>query len=199
MAAILLLVVGATAPAHAADELSVSSDGRTWSADLERPLFDPATRWAPGDRRTAVFWVRNDADEPGRLSVDVRTLGPSADTFDDLVVEASGGSVTWAEEPGPDGAGTATVAAGETERITVDVRLPSWSRNLSQLDRVDLELLVRLEGGRRPGPSGPGDGPSRLLPDTGGVGVWLFGAVVGLLAGGLLLVGRERREKEKES
>ena len=100
VAAILL----AAAPAIAADEVGLSSDGVSWGSALSEPLFDPAFRWVPGDRETASFWVRNESSDAALL--DVAILGSSVDALMEtgdlsvtVAVAGGGGPTTTTTRP----------------------------------------------------------------------------------------------------
>ena len=44
------------------DQVTVSVDGSRWSSHLEDAFFSSEESWPPGQTRTAIVWVRNDAD-----------------------------------------------------------------------------------------------------------------------------------------
>jgi hypothetical protein len=57
-------------PDDTANRVALSADGAHWSARLDEAFFVSDSPWSPGQTRTAVFWVRNDADV--RADVDLR-------------------------------------------------------------------------------------------------------------------------------
>jgi len=59
------------------DQVAVSADGGHWAPSLEAPVFVSDSPWPPGQTRTAVIWVRNDADV--RADVDLHVVSASVD------------------------------------------------------------------------------------------------------------------------
>jgi len=53
------------------DRVRLSVDGVRWSAELEDAFFYSDEPWAPGEVRTAILWVRNDAPVPADVTVTV--------------------------------------------------------------------------------------------------------------------------------
>lgn len=209
----LVLVALTPAAAHAADELGLSNDGATWSGSLEQPLFDSAIRWVPGDSRSESFFVRNQAQEDGELSV--RVLAVTRDDLldtGDLQVSARAGEGPWSrvDEPGTHVLVQRDLAVGERERVDVRVELDPASTNVSQLRMLDLQLDARLtqslpdavgdrddevaSGGAERAPGTGGQlGTGGLLPSTGGIASWiLLLAGVSVVAGTATLVRRGR-------
>ncbi len=187
----LLAVPGAAA---AADEIGLSRDGRTWSAELAEPLFDPAFRWVPGDVETASFLVRNQAADTGDLTIDV--IGTRVDTLletGDLEVATRAGDGDWVavSEPGTHRLSRTTVAAGAQERVDVRVSFDPASTNASQLTQLALRFTVRLSDSRAGSDAGAG-----LLPDTGAPRVaGLLVVAVGAVVGGLVLASRKENRR----
>ena len=70
------------------DEVTVSVDGARWSAQLEDAFFSSEDAWPPGQTRTAIFWVRNDADLPAYVDLHVAAVG-GQDLMRSGVVEIS--------------------------------------------------------------------------------------------------------------
>jgi hypothetical protein len=214
-AAILLTA----APAVAADEIGLSSDGVSWGSTLTQPLFDPAFRWVPGDRETTSFWVRNQSNERALLNVAI--LGSSIDSL----METGDLSVKVAAASGGGGSTTTTgrhellssrpVEPGQTERIDVTVAIDSASTNQSQVKTLDLQFEVRLtqdtgtpevsddsddsDGSDNGGDDGDGRDRDGLLPGTGSSvdRAWLWFAA-GLIGGGLAFVGWTRRKERSD-
>lgn len=204
---VLPLLWGASVhPAHAADELMLSWDRQTWTTDLAGPVFDPASRWVPGDARTRGFWVRSAATEPARLSVRVEV-----DDRDDLLADGDlslqlrVGQEPWSGlTPVPGGYRVdSRLAADAVTRVQVRVSFDPAAPNRSQRDRLALDFRIRLtDAGSTPDDDGPDDGSpddpdDRGLPDTGAP---LLGWLI-LLAGAALGVGLAlmRRKDEKET
>lgn len=207
--AMVLVVLGvgfSTAAASAADELSLSRDGVTWSGSLDGPLFDPGFRWVPGDSETATFYVRNESPEAANLDVTLLT-GPIETLIDtgDLRVGISldGGAFASATAAGEYGlVDKAPVAPGGVRQVDVRVDFDPASTNESQERRLDLrfDVVLSQDSSVAP-PTGPGDGdgggvagPGGDLPDTGTlITPYMFVLAVLLCAAGGGLVGYSRR------
>jgi len=208
MAALLVLT---GAPAHAADELMLSRDGVTWTPELVDPLFDASVRWVPGDVRTESFYVRNESEQAGRLSIDI--LGTPVHTLldtGDLDIDAQGAGGAWASVSTP---GThrllsdGSVPADSARRVDVTVQFDSASTNVSQLKSLELEFRVGLvqnvdeDGSDSDGADGSDDSDesddaSGLLPDTGAPSTWwALGGVV-TLGIGILMTRRTLRRRQ---
>ncbi|MBC9225303.1 hypothetical protein GL325_03090 [Aeromicrobium sp. 636] len=204
------LILSAVAPAAAADEIGVSRDGRRWSATLTEPLFDPGTRWVPGDTRTVSFYVRNQALTHARLVATVRS-----DDGDDLW---AGGDVTMrARVQGkwftlrngrPSGELTQeSLRPSSAVRVDVRAKLEPASTNVSQASRLNLTLGLRLtdadegvagasaEAGDG-GESGRSDGwLSRTGASTPAILIWLAAAATAV---GAAFMAAGRREGDDE-
>jgi hypothetical protein len=187
-AALALLAAG---PAWAADELGVSRDGTTWTADLTDPLFAPSLRWVPGDHQQSSFLARNQSDDPATLEVSVEgTSVHSLLETGDFHVSARGGSGSWmtVSEPGTHTIVQSTrLAPGREERITVAIDFDPQSPNLSERKRLDLRLEVRLT--QRSGQAQGGSG----LPGTGGPYLAILVVATALTAVGAAASIRHRR------
>lgn len=204
--------LGPAAPASAANELGLSSNGTTWSATLPTPLFDPAFRWVPGDVEESSFYVRNQSSETGVLRVDMMdTAVRSLMETGDLEVAARVGAADWVAVTTA-GAQTLVedeqIPAGGVRRVDVRVSFDPLSPNTSQAQLFDLRFDVNLsqEASVLP-PAGPGDGDgdgsgtdnNGNLPGTGSTlsrGLLLL--AVTLCAGGLGLVGFGRRDRDSK-
>ncbi|MCL3836923.1 hypothetical protein [Aeromicrobium duanguangcaii] len=207
------MLLAAVAPATAADEIGVSRDGRNWSATLTEPLFDPDTRWVPGDTRTVSFFVRNQASSHARLVATVRS-----DDGDDLW---SDGHVTLRARvrgawfPLHNGRPSAdltleSLRPGTAVRVDVRAGLDPASTNAEQASRLNLTFGLRLtdadEGvagatAEADGATGSGrsDGPDGWLSRTGtsapAILIWLAAAAT---AAGAAFMAAGRREGEEE-
>lgn len=192
--------------AHAASggQLGLSIDGRTWTRNLTRPLFDPTIRWVPGDVRTASFWARNQSSDPGRLSIRV-TGGPATSLArtGNIRVRVDGRTVALS------GSGTVVtdrlLQPGRRQRVPVSVAFLGSSTNPSQARQLGVRFLVRLTqagiggrhgsaGGTSPGGTSLGE-PSRggdLLPNTGGPPLWPAAVAAGSLLAGAAVLRRTR-------
>ena len=197
----LVVLLGAVTagPAAADEEIGLSRDGVAWTSRLTQPLFDSAVRWVPGDSRTSTFYVRNQAVDDARLTVDV--LGSRIDALletGDLTVSARADRGEWRSVTGT---GTrrlvSTIAAESRDPVRLDVRvdLDAASPNGSQTLRLDVDLRIRLAQSTASGSPGA-DGSGGLLPDTGGAGLWVLVVGLVLAGGGSVMAAHRHREEE---
>lgn len=197
-----LLTVGG--PAVAEDsaaargpEVGVSLDGVHYEAGITQPLFDPKLRWVPGDERSSRFWVRNQAVDPGDLTIDLLTQNRQ-DLFDSsyLSISARAGVGPWH-----------TVTAGTPMRlirttdfpakaevpVTVLVAVAAEAPNTTMVLATDLDFRITLTDARATGPNVT-DGPGGLLPSTGAAASWWVVPLgLLLLLAGTFLLGRRHR------
>lgn len=201
--ALVVLVVPAAA-AHASNELGLSYDGQQWSGALKRPLFDPQVRWVPGDVRTARFYVRNQADSWGDLTISVEDVRRDVLTETGrLDIAARVGTGTWTEISAPGThllADTDDVPSGTVVPVDVRVALEDVAPNSTMVLGSDLDFSVTLtdsRAGGHTGNGGDGDGDhggSIDLPGTGaGFSATELALGLLLLTGGALLMARRRR------
>ena len=201
----VVLVIN-TGSAHAVDEIGLSLDGRTWTSELRRPLFEPGMRWVPGDSETRSLWVRNQGPTGASMRLAVR----SADLDgllerDDILISARVRGGSWIPLNSGGAGRTLTegaLAQGDRLRLDVRVAFVAAATNGSEVDKLPLDFVVRLtqdghgsvggvEGGSDPGGSGD-------LPATGAaVEPWLLWLAAGLIGSGLALLVARRREEEK--
>ena len=210
---LLAVLVAPAAPAAAVDgPVALSADGVTWADDLRTPLFDPAARWVPGDGRAASFWVRNDGQGAGALSV-VAALDDGdrllADGSVSLRMRAGGGP--WATVSAGEATSLGRLAEGERTRVDVAAVLPASAGNDTMRRLLGLDLDVRLRGDDPadvpPDDDRPGDRPGEhetpehetpedeagLLPDTGSpVTTWLLLVAAACVGAGAACVRRSR-------
>jgi hypothetical protein len=171
VATLAILLVASTA-AHADQRrLELSRDGHRWSSSLRTPLFSPALRWVPGDRRTAHVWVRNNGSDPGRLVLSIRSA--RVDRLirtGDLTVSARGGG---GRSTPVHRAGThpllriGALAPHHPVRVTIAVALAPTAANSTQARSLDLSFGVRLRQLTRRAdhkPDHPDHGPFHDLP-----------------------------------
>lgn len=197
---VLGLVPGLAAPAAAEGQLVVSADGVAWSPSLPGPVLGVGGPWVPGDVRAGGFWVRNDAGEPGTLSVAVTAEDPAALLgHDDVTVEARRGGGTWTALPADaalhplDG----RLVPAATDRVEVRATFRATSPNRSQRTALRLRFTVALTAANVAPPDDGGAPAAPGLPDTGGFRRVLVVVGVLLVLAGLLLLGAgPRREKE---
>lgn len=163
----------------------ISPDGRTWSADLPAPLFDPSLRWVPGDTRTSSFYVENRGASPAEVGLKVSAAdGGSLLGTGDVLLRARVAGGPWEAVPGEIGEPLDSVAVGVGESRRIDVRavLRAASSNLSQTASVALSFVVQLT---EKAPS-PGTIPATGAPELRGL-LFLAALCVGT---GLALVRR---------
>ena len=199
------LLFGTPFAAYASEDgLTVSTDGSTFEPNNTLPVLQDMGRVVPGDTRTESLWVRNDANMPGRLHVDV--IDPSSD--DQALAEHVTLSVN-----GPSGIesapstissamaiGTCTVLAsdlvlqpGESAELRISAAV---SPELDQRNGVHGTVAFRLRGvledASVPSAAVPGTAcgadvpippvdPAKDLSTTGGPSMLGIGAI-GLLA-----------------
>jgi hypothetical protein len=209
LAAVPVLVALLTPSAAVADgELGLSADGQTWGRNLSKPLFDPAFRWVPGDRETASFWVRNQSDGPAVL--DVTMVGSAVDSLirtGDLTVRVvtESGAAGSTSTPGSHSlVRSLRVPRGQSERVDVTVDFDRASTNESEVKNLNLAFDVRLTQDTTAADRGTGDDDGSGhrdddrdvgLPGTGGPSWWVFPLGTALVAGGVALATRTRRER----
>ncbi|MEN8674167.1 hypothetical protein [Nocardioides sp.] len=145
----------AASPSHADDSaerdraaLQLSLDGVTWTESIRQPLFDPDTRWVPGDTRTARFFVRNAKPDSGDLRVVLErpTREALLDTgFLSLAARAGNGPWTEVESGGRheliDGA---AVESQEEEVVLLRASLAADAPNGTMVLASDLDLTLTL-------------------------------------------------------
>lgn len=216
LAVLLVAILSLSAsPAQAADELELSSDGQSWSGQLPGPLFDPALRWVPGDDRHAEFYVRNQADDGGTVTIAVDSPDQDQSVLvRDIRLSARIGSESWVDLA-PMGEAfrlnAAALPADAVRKLTVRARFDPASGNRSQQSAVALSYTVTLsdaastsdpddeaaDGTDQPTDS---DAAQNLngaadLPNTGAPAVgWLLVAAGVAVGVGLALMKRRRRE-----
>lgn len=189
LAAALALAASSASPAVAANEIALSNDGQHWSRTLDRPLFDPAVRWVPGDSRTAAFYVRNDAPSAGELAIAVRSDDPDRPLVDDHVgIQARAGSGPWVALSAAGSLhrlAVGAIPAGARIRLEVRASFDALAPNDTQLDRAALTFVVGLSealtGGGNDTDGDTAGGPTPVGPDAPL-------ARTGSAAGGLLIL-----------
>lgn len=188
----------AAAPSHLSPGVSLSSNGSVWAPDLTSPLFDPGTRWVPGDRRQASFFVRNDGEADAELAVTIR----AEDSNGLIAGNAVDLTVSTPHRPGAaPPAGTPTtlgrLARGSAERIDIAAVFHGAATNATMRKLLRFTVVVDLAGtptgatnatsatgqvseGRPPNEADPAP-RTGLLAYTGSEQLWAL-LVVGLTA-----------------
>jgi hypothetical protein len=199
--AVLLVLVTAPA-AHAGGELAVSADGVHWRDNLTNGLFDPSLRWVPGDDRTESFWVRNRADDRGRMTIAVHAIDPDRLVADgDLLLAARVDGRAW--QPLTNRVGDVRLAglpAGTTARVDVRAQFQAAADNTTQQTAVPLTFGVTLSEAAAADHDAPGGQTTGELPDTGApvLGRWL-GLAAAAIGAGLVLLRRSRTHHQGEN
>jgi LPXTG-motif cell wall-anchored protein len=192
----LLLFAG---PARADTRVGLSTDGKTWSQALTKPLFDPAMRWVPGDSRISSFHVRNQAGTGAELRVAIHS-DDQHDLLanDDIRLEARAAGGDWAVLANTATAkmlNTDALGVGESTRVDLRATFDAASTNQSQTSAVALRFQVTLSQAGPKAPSGSPGGGTGILPATGApFGPWVVWLGAALTGAGLALVRRSRRE-----
>lgn len=198
-----VLAVGSVLPAQAyaagsSDELGLSRDGATWSDDLTEPLFEPGTRWVPGDVRRRSFFARNQSADPARLYVRVVTE-EEAEIVEFLRIEVRVASGRWERVTvGETDLERREIAAGAQEPVEIRAGFAANAPN-DTMDRSGaMDLYLTLEGNAGPVPPGEDDESGSgvpLLPDTGASALaGLIALAAALIGAGVALIARGRKE-----
>lgn len=204
MAAALLLSGAVIGAASADDELAVSRDGQTWSDHLPGSLFDPTSRWVPGDTRTEAFFVRNRAKDRGDLRIEARSTDPDRLLRDgDVVVRVRIEDGPWQQLATDHSLAVddQTLGAGDRAKITVRASFDPTATNHTQHSSLSLDFRVTLSdataGGDGDGDDDEGGG---LLPDTGTeIAGWMVVLAAIAVGTGTALMRRSSRERREET
>lgn len=195
----VVVMAMAAVPAHA-DQTAVSRDGRHWAAGLDQPLFDPSVRWVPGDAAEATFWVRNQGESAGVLTLAVDSADEDrllAGGWVRLSARTTGGSWVVLARTGTRYVLDGAVPAGGTQPVTVRAAYGSKAGNATQRDRARLTFIVTLTDTTARAGTSPGSthGPTGALSGTGAPAVgWVLGlAALCLIAAAMLLRRRGER------
>ncbi|RCK68727.1 hypothetical protein DT076_14160 [Desertihabitans brevis] len=217
-----LLLASTTVPAAADPRIGLSSDGRSFRQTLAEPLFDPRTRWVPGDVRSETLWVRNDAGGVADLAValDAPELAGPVGSGDLVVTGRAAGASVRAVTTDAVLAEVDGLAPGDEVAVEIEVELVAGAgEDVMRLSRPlgftvtltdDAAVSDGQQGGgddhAAPGPARPDGGdPGTGSPghDRPGGGLAATGtalpawsaavAVAALLAGGGLLTRTRRR------
>jgi hypothetical protein len=178
-------------------DVVVSSDGVSWGPQLPAPLFDPSSRWVPGDVRTVSFYVRN----RGASSASLRIEGRDAVTGEltderavTLFARADGGRwqrlrIGAMSEP----LNVVAVPVGRVSRVEVRALFEPAADNHSKEETADLTFVVGLEDATATGSGGGDLVVTGHLPGTGAPEILApLGTGAALVGAGIALVGRRR-------
>lgn len=212
-----LILASAPVAAHADDQLGLSTDQTTWAPDLTTALFPDSVRWVPGDARTASFWVRNQAADPGALTI-TATRAPAGEGVD-VQARVAGGD--WVPVTTSTTLAAGTVAPGATRRVDVRVVFDSAAGNATQARDFPASFRATLvqTGAGVPAPEDEatedeaaqneaaqneaGQNEAATTAELAGTGSDLnprliLAAVGALGTGGLLLLASRRRHEEED-
>lgn len=222
-----LLVVGAPAPAHAADrtEALVSADGKKFGPSIDSGLFDGFGEMVPGDTVTGTFWVKNPISSDVAMRVSVRNFVSPSAAFAQAVTFSAWDSVSDSVEDSAlvDMFDCKVVVAsrelGGGEVVKVDLTLTMddvVEGRIAQNDRGRLSFVVAMRDGEAGGfPASACDDDAILLDPTAEeaaaraaelrrlamTGSQLPTGVMlaaGILIGtGFFLIGRRRRRRDE--
>lgn len=194
------VLIGAAAPASAADDVGLSLEGTQWSSSLNESLFDPNFRWIPGDDETASFYVRNQGPTRALLTIGVRSV--DADDLladDDIALRARVADGDWvALDNGVPSASLTerSIARGGVVRVDVNATFDPASTNQSQTKQLRLAFDVTLTDSLE-GVDDSADDHSGVLPGAGSnLGLWIVPIAAGALAlGAWILIARRRYDE----
>lgn len=80
LAALAVFAWRVTAEEATVDKVTVSVDGVRWTSELEDALFVSDSAWPPGQTRSQIFWVRNDAAGPADVDLKVTAVDGETDS-----------------------------------------------------------------------------------------------------------------------
>lgn len=140
--------------AHAAPGgVEVSPDGVIYTSTMTGALFTSISKWVPGDRDEASFYLRNSSSEPGHLRITLRdVVSSSTDLASALTVSAKtfvqSGAVVTVLEADPcwvllEGQ---VVAPGEAVRVTMSMALGDLHGQAGQGATANAAINVALTG-----------------------------------------------------
>ncbi|WP_155896935.1 hypothetical protein [Curtobacterium sp. UNCCL17] len=114
-----------------------------WAPDITSPLFDPGTRWVPGDRRHASFFVRNDGEADADLAVTIRAEDPNG------LIAGNAIDLTVSTPHRPGIAPPTTLgrlARGSSERVDVAAVFHGTASNATMRKLLRFSVVVDLAG-----------------------------------------------------
>lgn len=213
--AVVIAMFSTAAPAAAAGELGISSDGVHFTPTFHGPLFDSATRWVPGDSRTATFYVRNQSPDQASLAVTILGdhMGELLDSGDITITASGGGGVSSPVTNGDEQLLllASGIDGGETVPVNVTVDFNFDSPNATQYLSTDMNFRVTLtqssttppDNGGGNGGNGGGNGNGNSagpLPNTGAPNIiWIVALGSILLGTGVAITSRSRHTHQGES
>ena len=131
----VVLLIGAV-PTQAAQTIKYSDDGEQWTTDLRASLFDNEIRWVPGDTRHSQFYVFNDTDRDGRLTVSIAS--DNADFARSLSISLDGKNSS-------ESCFFTAVAVGEKKRIDTAVSMSDASDNNTRTSNAAIDVVMHWD------------------------------------------------------
>lgn len=210
VSAVALSVLPAVSAQAAPPEVLVSTDGTNFSPNLSSGVFDSLGLLIPGGTLTASLWVKNDSPDPGLVRVSVADLVvPSIEFGTGVILSSNDGSQLRTASLGELAVcsvivPSVSVPPGGVLQINLAVRMLDVDGLTAQGESGNLGLRVSMRdvaGGPFPTASGcpsfaaPG-GPLAFTGAQGILPVAVF--ALALVAGGLVLILRRRRNEEAE-
>jgi len=207
---IAVAVLAAPAPARAAGDILVSSDGVTFAPALSTALFDGVDPLVPGDSVTRTLWVDNATglDARMQLATLARSASPSIGRALAITVAVAGARGTHTLDTGCALLLTMPrVAAGGRMPLTVTISMSDVPGRVAQDESLAMSLLVSMSDPAGAPPSAcPADattvglGAARVtapsLAFTGaGLPLFALAAAALALAVGLALRARGRSRR----
>ena len=152
----------------------VSTDGENWSPQLPSHFLNDILNLSPGDHVTDTLWLRNNADVPLAIRVQLRWTGPEEPT--DLEKVMTVGLEGQTSIAGQLRTQPLTVVLGEfapqeTTQVDLMADLPFSAGPSTESERIGLELAIQIrrnpQGGTDPTPTPTEPGtPSPTEPET---------------------------------
>jgi hypothetical protein len=167
--AILLAAVSAallTASPSQADpkKLQVSSTGaaKSWSDNLETPLFEGKGPFVPRDRETATFWLKNNSQQPARATLAVVNRGSLNDFEQALTFDYQVGTTGTTAVPVYVDSKTKcktyvtgrSIAPGESQQVDVTLNFADAEGQSAQGQQATVDFVLTLN---QVGPKGKVD------------------------------------------
>jgi hypothetical protein len=127
-------------------ELGLSRDGRHWSSELTRPLFQKGVVLVPGVTRRRTFYVKNRSNDTAHLRVSVRVRDPHGflDQRRFRMRVVTGRAVRRVWHGGDRRAGRLVLAPGEVVRLRIRLRMLPGARNRAMGQRLRFQFRLRL-------------------------------------------------------
>ncbi|GAB4004778.1 hypothetical protein [Nocardioides ultimimeridianus] len=223
---IALVALVAAAPAHADNELGLSSDGVHWSSALASPLFPASLHLVPGESEQSTFYVRNQGPTNGQMTINAfSTDAQHLLASGSLVIAARVGSGAWTSlRVGRTRVLPAVLKIARNATSSVTVKVTLLASTTAQMDLAaafrlrilmfqgDVKGINTGHGGNGNG-NGNGDGNGNGggqvkginvgngggLPNTGSpiTMMWIWIAA-GLIGSGIALVAPRRRREARD-